>query len=159
MRPDGSQSRLNGAGAHYPDIAAPIVAGVALRRRAERAVAGWLGAFNAHDLDGMLSWMDPEVDFRPLRMAGAEPCYEGHDGVRRWFAAQALSGDGHRLDASELRDTGEGWVIVIGALELPEEPTLVHVCATYRVHEGLIVAARHYFSELDVPDRVGAGLE
>jgi hypothetical protein len=166
MRPDGSQSRPNKAGANCLEVGAevaPDAGGLSLRRRATirpaSAVAGWLGAFNAHDLDGMLSRMDPQVDFRPLRMSGAEPSYEGHDGVRRWFETHMLWGDGHRLDVSELRDTGEGWVLLIGALELPGQPKKVQVCATYRVPEGLIVAARHYFSDLGVLERVGVDLE
>src|SRR4051794_22458353 len=52
---------------------------------AKALVLRWVNAFNARNLDALLSCLHPEVDFHPLKLLGVDRSYRGHDGVRTWF--------------------------------------------------------------------------
>ena len=61
----------------------------------ETVLTQWVEAFNARNLDGMLSCLSVGVEFHPLKLGGARDCYHGHRGVREWFAQ--LDGPGDHL--------------------------------------------------------------
>ncbi len=111
----------------------------------------WVNAFNARDLDGMLSCLHPDVDFRPLKLTGLDGAYRGHDGVRSWLAELNALRYAHSIDLSDVRGASGGKLLAIGDLSVWGQDALVPFCALHQVREELIVAARHYLSE---PDRV-----
>jgi ketosteroid isomerase-like protein len=43
--------------------------------------------FNARDLDGLLELLHPDVRVRSLMTEAERAVYEGHPGVREWYAA------------------------------------------------------------------------
>jgi ketosteroid isomerase-like protein len=71
-------------------------------------VRGALEAFPRGDLEEMLSYLDPEVEWRSAIVGGAEGnVYRGHEGFRRWFADSFESFEELRNEWSEFRDLGD----------------------------------------------------
>ena len=52
-----------------------------------RVVEAFLDAFNNHDLDAMLEWLDPDAYFVPSghELAPERGDFSGHDGFREWW--------------------------------------------------------------------------
>lgn len=69
-------------------------------------------AFAARDLDALLALHHSDVEIIVLRSAVQGP-YRGHDGLRR-MATEAFDIADLQLDIEEVRDCGEGRVLVLG---------------------------------------------
>ena len=121
----------------------------------ETVVVRWVEAFNARDLDGMLSCLAEDVNFHPLRLSGLSACYRGHDGVREWFAKLRRSRHDHQIVVSETRDLGEGRVLASGSLRFGGQAGVGSFCAMERIDDGRIVAAHHYLTDADTIERLG----
>jgi hypothetical protein len=114
----------------------------------------WVNAFNARNLDDLLACLDPEVDFRPLKLTGLDPSYRGHDGVRRWFGRLGELRYGHCIELTEVRDSSQGRLLAIGALRVGKYGLVTPFCALHTMNGGLIAVARHYPHEADSVERV-----
>ena len=73
-----------------------------------------LDAFAADDVESLLQFMDPEIEFEP-HLAMVEGNYAGHDGVREFMtdAVESLRVTG--INHAESRDLGER-VLAFGSL-------------------------------------------
>jgi ketosteroid isomerase-like protein len=69
-------------------------------------------AFNRRDLEGMLATMDPEIELVPLRGAIEGVAYRGHDGVRDYMNDMAGDWQDSQIEIMEMRELGEGRVLV-----------------------------------------------
>jgi hypothetical protein len=118
-------------------------------------VLRWVNAFNARDLDGVLSCFHPDADFHPLKMMGINSSYRGHDGVRRWFDKLDDLRYEHRIDLSEIRDASESQLLAIGALRVGEYDSVAPFCAFHRIEGELIVAARHHCCDGSLMEQAG----
>ena len=78
-------------------------------------VTRWVDAFNVWDLEGMLARFHPEVLFHPLRVAGLDRSYRGHEGVRRWFVRRTELRHEHVFVLSDVRGAGDDQVLAVGA--------------------------------------------
>lgn len=74
-----------------------------------------LKAYNDGDLDGVLDGCDEEIEFLPLRSAIEGP-YHGHAGMRKWWADTAATWDTFQVEAEEIRDLGDGRIVVSGVI-------------------------------------------
>jgi SnoaL-like domain len=117
------------------------------RLPAELIIARWIDAFNARDLDAMLAWMHPAVDFQPLWLGGLRRTYRGHDGVRCWFAALQHWRHQHHIRMIEVSRSDDGEILAIGTLSHQRSANLTPLCALHRLVDGLIVAAHHHMSD------------
>jgi ketosteroid isomerase-like protein len=65
-------------------------------------------AFNRRDLDALLALHDPEVEVVSLRMKleGGHP-FQGHDGVRSWYASLLDVYPDFASEIEEVRELGE----------------------------------------------------
>jgi ketosteroid isomerase-like protein len=70
-----------------------------------------LDAFNRGDLEAWLASIHPDVSFAPIR-APIEGVYEGHAGIRRFFADNQESFDSFRLNYTDIRDIGNDRLLV-----------------------------------------------
>jgi hypothetical protein len=113
-------------------------------RDSQATVSRWVDAFNARDLDAMLTCLDVEVDFHPLQVAGLERSYRGHAGVRRWFAALQRRNLEYRIAVSALERTDDGGVLAAGALGVDGQNEIAPFCGLHRLSQHLITDARHY---------------
>ncbi len=118
-------------------------------------VSGWLDAFNAKDLEGMLACLDSDVRFYPLRLSGLDGSYRGHDGVQRWFVQLTRLRYEHVIVVSDVHGAGEDKVLAVGALRLVGNLDIAPFCALHRIVDGVIVAAHHYLSDRDMLEHVG----
>jgi ketosteroid isomerase-like protein len=77
------------------------------RQNVERAYRA-IDAFNRRDLDTFLGFMDPEVEFttRFIELEG-DPCYRGHDGIRKWWEDLLAFVPDFNLEVLDVRDLGD----------------------------------------------------
>src|SRR5436190_7111799 len=74
-------------------------------------------AFNRGDLEAWLATMHPDVSFEPIS-APIAGVYQGHTGVRRFFADNVDSFESFRVHYTDVRDLGNDRLLVIGKLHL-----------------------------------------
>jgi ketosteroid isomerase-like protein len=80
---------------------------------------GALDAFSAADVERLLEFMDPEIEFEP-HLAGVEGNYGGHNGIRE-FMSDAFpysdSGQVVRIKQLDIRDLGDR-ILALGTFEI-----------------------------------------
>lgn len=118
-------------------------------------VSRWVNGFNTRDVQGMLSCLDPEVHLHPLKFAGLDSSYHGHDGIRRWFTQLCRSRQAYSIELLYVRVVNDGQVIAVGVLNVGEAPGIASFCALHRLDRELILTARHYLTEPDTLKRIG----
>ncbi len=77
-------------------------------------------AINRGDLEGFLSLIDPDVEFRSLIAEAEGRAYHGHDGVREWWEQVANALGGLRFEPEEIHDLGDrGYaeLVITGTVE------------------------------------------
>ena len=100
-------------------------------------------------------WLDPRVDFHPLRLGGVGGSYRGHDGVRDWFAQTMRRVGQYQIGLSDVRCVGEGEVFAVGSLHLSGARHIGSFAALHRVDRELIVAAYHCLTDPDMIEYLG----
>ena len=104
-------------------------------------VRGALEAFAAQDVEGLVKFTDPEIQFEP-HLAGVEGNYRGHEGIRQFMADAFETLEVLQIDHREFRDLGDQ-VLALGAFHIHgtqsgiEDDVPFAIVATVR--EGLIV--------------------
>ena len=75
---------------------------------------GWTDAFNARDVETLLSYCDPGIEFHSTFSAvQGVVFYEGHDGMRRWYRdLQEAFGDELRSELEAFYDLGDQTLLV-----------------------------------------------
>lgn len=134
--------------AHVPERIAP-------GQIPERIVSRWFAAFDARDLDGLLSLLDRRVDFHPLKLGILVGSYRGHDGVREWWLNLERHHVEYQIGISDVRSVGGGMVLAVGSLRLVDELEITPFRALHRVTGGLIVAAHHCLSDPGMIEHLG----
>jgi hypothetical protein len=129
--------------------------GSAGAQSSEETIGGWYTAFNHRDLEGMLALLDVSIEFRPLRFPGIDPVYEGHEGIRIWFAAVTGGNHVHRIDPDEVKIMDDGRTLVSGSVSLATVGGIAPFSGIYTVERNLICQASHYFTPSTVLDRLG----
>lgn len=114
-------------------------------------VLRWVNAFNARDLEALLSCLTSDIDFHPLKLVGIQGPYRGHDGIGRWFAQVCDFPYRHRIDLTEVRDLIDGRLLAVGAIWVAGHGHVVPFCASHTFEDGLISDAHHYAGD---PDRI-----
>jgi ketosteroid isomerase-like protein len=74
-------------------------------------------AFNRGDLEAWLITIHPSVTFAPIS-ASIEGVYEGHEGLRLWFADNRESFESFRVSHTDVRDLGDDRLLAIGTIHL-----------------------------------------
>ncbi len=109
-----------------------------------------LEAFPRGDMDEMLSYLDPEVEFHSAIVGGAEGnVYRGHDGFRRWFSDSFESFEELRNEWREFRDLGDR-VLALGHLRARGRESGVEVDSpmgwVFTIRHGRAVKAEGFLS-------------
>lgn len=120
------------------------------REALEAVVAGWVDAFNARDLGGILAGMDPQIEFHPFRLNGVKRSYLGHDGVQKWFAQLKEDQHDQRIDISEFRAGGPSRTVTLGNFRLDHGSDSAPFWSLDRFSGSRIVAANHYLTDVDI---------
>ncbi len=147
-----SRRRLQPAAIEAPDSQGPGARGLDLiqaapgerRGRERQIVQRWIDAFNARDLEGMLSCMSPVVAFQPVRLHGIERTYNGRDGITRWHGRLGRLHLDDRIEVRELTVPGTMTVLAVGRLGVEALDSWTPFWGVHTIDDGLIVAARHH---------------
>jgi ketosteroid isomerase-like protein len=131
-----------------------MTATTTVEKPAELTVSACVGAFNAHDLDGILAHLRHDVEFRPLRLSGIAGAYHGHHGIRQWLEDLDRGGYAHRIEISAVQVAADGRVLAVGTLFLADD-TSAPFTTVHRLENGLIVEAHQYFSDQALLQRLG----
>jgi ketosteroid isomerase-like protein len=116
---------------------------------AQQTVAGWIGAFNARDLDAMLALTHPDVALHPLRISGLRSTYRGHGGIRCWFDGIQIGRHQHRIDVIEVLRRDDGQLLAVGTVVHERSAGANPFCALHTLTDELIVTAFHHLSDPD----------
>jgi ketosteroid isomerase-like protein len=104
-------------------------------------------ALNRGDIEGVLETFDPDVTFEPRRTS-IQGAYSGHAGVREWWTDTNESFAVFRLELEEIREIGEGRLLVIGTLHVRGQGSGVEAdipsAAVIRLREGRIAEFKDY---------------
>ena len=71
-----------------------------------------LQAFEDRDLDDLLAILDDDVEALPI-LAGMDGGYQGHDGVRRWWANLLGTFPDFHAEVVEVQDRGDLTIAVL----------------------------------------------
>jgi len=65
-------------------------------------------AFNRRDLDAVIAFLDPDVEWAPRSVAleGGRP-YRGHEGFRTWWESTFAAFSDYAAEIEEVRDLGD----------------------------------------------------
>jgi ketosteroid isomerase-like protein len=106
-----------------------------------------LDAFNRGEVEAWLATIHPDVTFAPIR-ASVEGAYRGHAGVRRFFDENRETFESFHLTYTDIRDLGDGRLLVIGTLHLRARgsgiETDVPTAAIAKERDGLLIHWRDY---------------
>lgn len=86
-----------------------------MRSERENLARKTIEAFDNRDLDTVLSAVDENIVWIPLRSAIEGP-YHGHEGMRKWWADTAANWEIFRIQMDEYRDVGEDRFIARGVI-------------------------------------------
>jgi ketosteroid isomerase-like protein len=118
--------------------------------------------FGARDVDGFLELLDPEVEWVPaISVVGPDQLafgtYQGHEGVRQWFADVEQWSD-YRVEANHFRRTGEH-ALVTGRVFFARngEEHLFDVYFVFTINDRKVISMRTFADEQ--PALEAAGLE
>jgi uncharacterized protein len=115
-------------------------------------------AFNRGDVEGLLSHVDPELEWHEAEHLFDRGVYRGHDGLRRLVREnEELFGD-LKADIDETFDGGSDLVVVLGHFNggiggIRVRIRFVHVC---RFRDGRLVHLREYEDAGSVTDAITA---
>jgi len=106
-----------------------------------------IDAFNRGDVAAWLATIHPDVNFAPIRTP-IEGAYRGHAGVRRFLADNRETFASFHLSYSDIRDLGDGRLLVIGTLHLRTREsgieTDVPTAAIATERDGLLIDWKDY---------------
>lgn len=120
----------------------------------EKFRAGY-AAVNRGDMPGVLSFLDPEIEWDMSRSFPDGPVYLGHNGVRRFFSDVNKLWDEFRLEIEELHAAGDD-MVVIGWWSARGKGSTVPIRErggwVWRMRAGKAVRMRFYLNPLEALD-------
>jgi ketosteroid isomerase-like protein len=109
-------------------------------------LAAW-EAFNRGDIEEMLQYMDPELEWHEAEHLFDRGVYRGHEGLRRLIREnEETFGGGLRGDLDEVFEAGEDLMVAMGHFNggiggIQVRIRFVHVC---RLREGRLLHLQEY---------------
>jgi hypothetical protein len=116
----------------------------------EDVVTGWLNAYQARDLAGLLARAHTEIVMRPFRWVPRTE-YRGHDGVRAWLADTIASPHVGGVTIARVQTMDPACVVVEGTLD--DDGTAF--TAFFQLRDGQIAGAVGYLSERAFVEQLG----
>jgi ketosteroid isomerase-like protein len=120
-------------------------------------------AFNARDIEAVISWCDPDVEFHSTFAAVGGAVYVGHDGMRRWHRdLQEVWGKEFRSEPEAFFDLGEHtlvFTVLHGRGRQSGVEASLPVAAVVGFRDGLIVSYEGYIHREDALAGLGVSEE
>jgi len=106
----------------------------------------WVDAFNRRDGDALIGLAHAEIEFHPTLLAGARRSYSGHAGLRRWLADVVATNLQHSVEASVVRRSAAGDLVISGTIMVGEEG-VSPFSMRFRLKDGKFIEAWAYLSD------------
>jgi ketosteroid isomerase-like protein len=124
---------------------------LSMSQDAIETVRAALAAYAEGDVEGMLSFIDPEAELHSAIIGGAEGrIYRGHDGFRAWFSESHAAFEELTTELTEFRDLGEQ-VVGFGRIHAKGRESGVELDSAtgwvFSVPGGKIMRAEGFLSE------------
>jgi ketosteroid isomerase-like protein len=119
-----------------------------------RAAAG----FERGDLDGMLRYHDPEIEWVTTGAFVESAAYRGHEGLRRYLGTMLDEFDDLRIEPEQLIDAGEQVVVsmrISGRGKLSGAHVELTLTSVSLLRDGNIVRVRNYSEKAEALEAVG----
>lgn|GEM_PF-1437899 len=107
----------------------------------------FIDAFNHRDADGLISLVDPTLDWRPSMLVGGRRTYRGHEGIHQWIADLARAPVQHQARVREVEVLDEQCFLVHSEVLVDGEPMTASSMLARLGEDGKIVEARGYLSD------------
>jgi hypothetical protein len=114
----------------------------------------FVDAFNRRDVDDLIALSDAAIEFHPTSLVGERRRYDGHEGLRRWFADLSDSQIEHQVRVKEVRPTDEGFLVLSEVL-LGGELVSPSAMLARTNADGRIVEARAFLTDPETLRQVG----
>ncbi len=108
---------------------------------------GFLTAFNRRDAEGLLEFVDADIEFRPSVLVKTHALYRGHEGMRQCIDDLRQDDPGHSTRLGEIRAIAVDRYAVLLEVVL-DDVVLSPATAIVRLRDGKLVHATVYLSEL-----------
>jgi ketosteroid isomerase-like protein len=93
-----------------------VAVGEAPSRNVE-VVRDWVACYNARDLEGLMGFSDPSIEFKSVFAGmGSDGVFRGYDGVREYFAEIDGAYESFQVLVSEYIDAGAGVLTIAEAV-------------------------------------------
>ena len=107
-----------------------------------------LDAYTAGDIEGMLSFLDPDGELHSAIISGAEgKAYRGHAGIRSWVAETQASFEALSMELTEFRDLDDR-VLAFGRVHAKGRESGVELDSptgwVFTLRDGKILRAEGY---------------
>ena len=107
----------------------------------------WVDAINRGDLETLVSLCDPTITFEPVR-SSVQGAYRGPEGVREWLADTTETFESCHLDVIDLRDLGDGRLLILGTLRVRGQGSGVDAAvpsgSVATLREGQVLVVKDY---------------
>lgn len=107
-----------------------------------------LEAFNARDIEALLTYLDPSIDFHSTFAVVGGGVYHGHEGMRTWHRdVEETWGDEVRVDPEALFDLGEQTLVFLvlhGRGQQSGVEVAMPSTVLYTWRGDLVVLGKHY---------------
>jgi ketosteroid isomerase-like protein len=119
----------------------------------------FVDAYNRRDIEAVLGVFHPEAEWYPLSaLAEGDQAYQGHEGIRQWWANQDATFDELRLSVDEVRDLGDV-VLALGRLSTRSKSGITldtDLGCFLQIRHGLATYGRAYPSHAEALKAVEA---
>ena len=115
-------------------------------------------AFNAHDIEAMIAYYDPSIEFHAAWTEVVSTVYRGHEGLRAWHRELVDSLDAIRLEPEAYFDLGEHTLIfnvLHGRGRHSGAEVAMPLAQVFRSHDGLVVHYKSYLHREDALNDLG----
>jgi ketosteroid isomerase-like protein len=118
-----------------------------------------LEVYNAHDVEGMIAFCDPKIEFESAFAAVGGALYHGHDGVRNWYRdVEELWGEDTRVEPEAFFDLGEHALVFHlyhGRGQQSGVEVEMPIALVTRWRDGLMVHLKGYAHREDAVSELG----
>jgi hypothetical protein len=121
---------------------------------AEAWIAHWADPYNASDVHGMLVWLHPQVEFRPLLLGEWEEVYRGRAGVAEWLLRARNLEPKRSLLVDEVRPLPDARFLVVGTMVFGDT-VRARFCGLNELRDGLLVGVQHWLTTPEALQHVG----
>jgi ketosteroid isomerase-like protein len=122
-------------------------------------VRGFVEAFNEHDIEALIAYCDPQIEFHSSFAAPGGAHFRGHDGMRAWHRDMEQAwGTKMRAQLEALFDLGESvlvFALLYGTAKGTGAEAVLPIAVVATLHDGLVIDYKAYGHREDALEDLG----